>query len=591
MATVGGDRQKSGQPSHNPAGQSDVFDLDDQLLRPVQLAEFVDLPAIQALMDDLNRLFNIGMALIDLDGNVLVASGWQTICTQYHRQHPEARKNCHESDTSLSLGVQAGTFREYRCKNNMWDISTPIIVDGIHLGNLFLGQFFYEDEVVDREIFRKQAQAFGFPKAEYLQALDAVPRWNRDKLQVVLSFFRKMGTLVSDLSYKNLKLARSLDEKRSTEAKLRRANTFLDSIVENIPMMVFIKDAKELRFVRFNKAGEQLLGYPRQALIGKNDYDFFPTEHAQFFIEKDRSVLNSKELLEIEEEPLETSDKGQRLLHTLKVPILDSSGEAEYLLGISEDITERRHAEHALQQSEARHKALAEENAALLAQSRLDAESKSILLHEVNHRVKNNLMAVIGLLYAQKRFIPDDIRSEFLSVMKDLAGRIETLAMAHNMLSAVKWQPILFSSLFDGILATCSQMVAGDRTLTYAYVGADARIPARSANSLALLLFELATNTTKHAFKEQNSVQVQLTGAWEGEAFRIEYRDNGPGYPPAFLEHGTSNLGLYLVRTLAAYDLRGEVRFRNDSGAVMEIRCGLDSCIQRMEEAEEKAHE
>jgi hypothetical protein len=63
--------------------------------------------------------------------------------------------------------------------------------------------------------------------------------------------------------------------------------SFFQSIVDNVPDMIFVKEAKELRFVLFNKAGEELLGYKKEKMIGKNDYDFFPKDQAKFFIEKD----------------------------------------------------------------------------------------------------------------------------------------------------------------------------------------------------------------------------------------------------------------------------------------------------------------
>ena len=125
-------------------------------------------------------------------------------------------------------------------------------------------------------------------------------------------------------------------------ARMHRERLFLESIVENIPNMIFVKEAGELRFARFNRAGEELLGYQRDALLGKNDYDFFPPEEADFFIAKDREVLDGGELVDIAEEPIHTAHRGVRYLHTQKIPILGDDGTPLYLLGISEDITDRK---------------------------------------------------------------------------------------------------------------------------------------------------------------------------------------------------------------------------------------------------------
>jgi len=139
---------------------------------------------------------------------------------------------------------------------------------------------------------------------------------------------------------------------KRAEEKTKQSERFLNAIIENIPNMLFVKDVKELRFIRFNKAGEELLGYSRKELIGKNDYDFFPRKEADFFTSKDREVLLSKKLVDIPEEPIQTKAKGERKLHTMKIPLLNENGQPEYLLGISEDITERLKTEKALRENE-----------------------------------------------------------------------------------------------------------------------------------------------------------------------------------------------------------------------------------------------
>lgn len=133
----------------------------------------------------------------------------------------------------------------------------------------------------------------------------------------------------------------SFNQLKMAEEKLRRLNAFLNSIVENVPIMLFVKDAEHLRFELFNRAGEELLGRRREDLIGKNDYDLFPREEADFFVAKDREVLQGKKMVTIAEEAILT-DKGERVLSTRKIPISNEQGKALYLLGISEDITERK---------------------------------------------------------------------------------------------------------------------------------------------------------------------------------------------------------------------------------------------------------
>lgn len=135
------------------------------------------------------------------------------------------------------------------------------------------------------------------------------------------------------------------------QATLSETTNFLNSIVEHIPHMIFIKRADDLRFVLWNKAGEELMGYTRAEMLGKNDYDFFAREQADFFTAKDREVLQRAGFLDISQEVINTRHLGQRILHTQKIALRDEQGAPNYLLGISEDITARIHAQQSLEAS------------------------------------------------------------------------------------------------------------------------------------------------------------------------------------------------------------------------------------------------
>jgi PAS domain S-box-containing protein len=187
--------------------------------------------------------------------------------------------------------------------------------------------------------------------------------------------------------------------------ELSATNKFLDSVIENIPNMVFVKDAVELRFVRFNLAGEKLLGLSREEMIGKNDFDFFPAQEAEQFVTADRQTLRSRLLVDIPEESIQTKAKGTRLLHTKKIPILDASGEPAFLLGISEDITDAKVVQEALRQ----------------AQEQADSanRAKSRFLASMSHELRTPLNAILGfselLSDAKTGQFDDATRSRFLA--------------------------------------------------------------------------------------------------------------------------------------------------------------------------------
>lgn len=184
------------------------------------LANIIDVPTLQTTMNNLFEVTNMGFALIDLKGNVLVGTGWQDICTKFHRINPQTCKNCIESDLELSSGLERGQIRLYKCKNNMWDVVTPLFIGEKHVGNVFFGQFFFDDEVPDRNLFEQQAEKYGFDKGDYLEAFDRIPKFSRKSIEDLMLFYSEISEMISRLSHSNVKLAKSLENQKSLQKSL-----------------------------------------------------------------------------------------------------------------------------------------------------------------------------------------------------------------------------------------------------------------------------------------------------------------------------------------------------------------------------------
>jgi two-component system sensor histidine kinase/response regulator len=139
-----------------------------------------------------------------------------------------------------------------------------------------------------------------------------------------------------------------MTEQKSTEEELRQSKQLFVSVLENMPAVVFMKDAQTLRYELLNLQGEQFLGRGRDEVLGKNDADLFPPDMAAGFERGDRQVLSSGTQLLIREEEVRRSNGEPSWLTTRKVALYDDEGRPAHLLGFSLDITERKRADAAL---------------------------------------------------------------------------------------------------------------------------------------------------------------------------------------------------------------------------------------------------
>jgi diguanylate cyclase (GGDEF)-like protein/PAS domain S-box-containing protein len=130
--------------------------------------------------------------------------------------------------------------------------------------------------------------------------------------------------------------------------QLRQSEEMLALVVDNIPSMLFVKDAEHLRFISLNAAGEQLTGFKAAEVIGKTDTDLFPKDQADHFRSKDLETLSNLDTFSLTEEHVRAKTGEMRTLQTKKLPLAGADGQPKYLLGISEDVTDRRAAEQRL---------------------------------------------------------------------------------------------------------------------------------------------------------------------------------------------------------------------------------------------------
>tara|TARA_R110000824_G_scaffold336_11_gene2425 strand:- start:83797 stop:86187 length:2391 start_codon:yes stop_codon:yes gene_type:complete len=380
-------------------------------------------------------------------------------------------------------------------------------------------------------------------------------------------------------------IGREVVARNPTQISLEEATNTLDTVIESIPAMIFMKSASDLRFVRFNQGGERLLGISREDLLGKNDYDLFTKEQADSFTLKDQAVLNSHQVFEIPEEPIQTSSGDTIYLRTSKVALRDADGTPTHLLGISIDITDRRNAELQLRQVNDE-----------LSRSRADAEqanrAKSDFLAKMSHEIRTPMNGVIGMtdvlresrLNRNQMDMVDLIQNSALSLLRIIddildfskieAGHLDIDAQPINLIENVESVCVMLNNLAQ--VKNVSLTVFADPDLFRKVMGDSLR--------LRQILINLINNAIKFSSQKNQPGRVSVRATVlekSATQLTVEFliEDNGIGmdkdtqarlFTPFMQKdaatssnYGGTGLGLVITRNLVDL-MEGEITVQSE---------------------------
>ncbi len=397
-------------------------------LDALELSDIIDINKVQPLLEKFNKITNIAIGIIDNRGNMLVETGWQDICTKFHRNNPQTCRLCGESKTELCSYISAGNFKEFNCKNNMRDIATPIVIGGKHMGNLLLAQFMYDDECPNLEIFREHAKRYRFNEPEYLEALDKIPRLNRKSVDALVSFHAALADLIGSLSYSNIMLAHLLEKQKRMKDKIHKQNEFQQILLEGLRDTGLILLVVENGKVIYNNDyhhGYQL-GYAKEDMDETPDFIKWvhPKDRKQTLNQykkrlRGENVPNSYELGGI-------TKNGERREYELFVTPIPGTDPVQ-LIALKRDITQRKKVEHEL--IEAKEKA--EESNRL----------KSAFLATINHELRTPLHQIMG--FSQLIALNPNKSELYANIIHDGGKRLleiveDVLALAVSEQSAIK---------------------------------------------------------------------------------------------------------------------------------------------------------
>ncbi|MBL8470286.1 MAG: EAL domain-containing protein [Rhodocyclaceae bacterium] len=311
----------------------------------MNLSKYLVLHDLQGLCESFSELFGVATALLDLEGNILVAAGWQKACTNFHRVSPVTSARCLESDTVLASQLAEGqAYNVYRCRNGLVDVAVPVMIGGSHIGNLFTGQFFFDEP--DYEHFRLQAREAGFDEQAYVAAIRDVPRYSEAKVFGMMVFLVRMAELIGEKGLSNTRLQdanRELEKRRlqleDALFKVADSEQKLLSILDNVDAYIYLKDRLG-NYLFANRAMRNLWQASPNDISGSRGDKFLDAETAQALRANDEEVLREGQIVRCEETIKPLNSEISRIYQSTKIPLCDRDGLVQSICGISVDITE-----------------------------------------------------------------------------------------------------------------------------------------------------------------------------------------------------------------------------------------------------------
>ncbi len=189
--------------TESPAAQESLLPIPEGQRGDYGIEDLLDRDRMQQLLDSYCDAVGISSAVIDPEGRIFVGARWQRICTDFHRVNAQTCARCVQSDTMLAGQLREGEgFSLYRCRNGLTDAACPIIIEGRHVANVFIGQFLLEP--ADEAFFRNQAKEFGFDEAAYMEALSHVPIISEKRLPAILRYLTTCARLLAEMGLERI---------------------------------------------------------------------------------------------------------------------------------------------------------------------------------------------------------------------------------------------------------------------------------------------------------------------------------------------------------------------------------------------------